>query len=139
MTVPQDPTRELASRSELNSAAPSALLAPHEPRAPTAFLSPGKRAALIACLKGGILNKRSGVWIAPSANACDKPIFGVTVADLARDGMLTLNMLDGCASAQLTTRGIWFARTVVTEMAERAASMAQKQERRRGAQEPSRG
>jgi hypothetical protein len=35
--------------------------------------------------------------------------------------MLTLSVLHGRASARLTTRGNWFARTVVTEMAERAA------------------
>jgi hypothetical protein len=61
---------------------------------------------------------RSGIWTAPSAAASDKPIFGVTVADLGRDGMLTLSTLYGSAWARLTTRGNWFARTVVTEMAE---------------------
>jgi hypothetical protein len=87
----------------------------------TIILSPAKRAALTACLNGGILHKRCGGWTAPSASACDKPISGVTVADLGRDGMLTLSMLHGSASARLTTRGNWFARTAVTEMAERAA------------------
>jgi hypothetical protein len=119
MTMLQDHTGELASRSELNSAAPLPLLAPDEPRAPTAILSPAKRAALTACLNGGILHKRCGVWTAPSASASDKPISGVTVADLGRDGMLMLSMLHGSASARLTTRGNWFARTAVTEMAER--------------------
>jgi hypothetical protein len=118
MTVLQDHTGELASRSELISAAPLLLLAPHKPRAPTVILSPAKRAALTACLNGGVLHKRAGIWTAPSAAASDKPIFGVTVADLGRDGMLTLSTLYGSASARLTTRGNWFARTVVTEMAE---------------------
>jgi hypothetical protein len=115
----QDHTGEPTSRRELNSATPLLLLSTDEPRAPTAVLSPAKRAALIACLNGGIIHKRCGFWIAPSATA--KPISGVTVADLGRDGMLTLTMLHGSASARLTTRGNWFARTAVTEMTERAA------------------
>jgi hypothetical protein len=51
----------------------------------------------------------------------EKPISGATVADLGRDGMLTLTMLRGSASARLTARGDWFARTVATELAERGA------------------
>jgi hypothetical protein len=117
MTMLQD-TGEPASRRELNSVA---LLIParDEPRAPTGILSPAKRAALTACLNGGTLHKRRGVWTAPSASARDKPISGGTVADLGRDGMLTLSVLHGSASARLTARGNWFARTVITEMAER--------------------
>jgi hypothetical protein len=84
-------------------------------------LSSAKRAALIASLNGGSLHKRCGVWAAPFANVGDKPISGVTVADLGRDGMLTLTMLRGGAYARLTVRGNWFARTVATELAERAA------------------
>jgi hypothetical protein len=91
----QDHTGEPAAQRELNSAAPVLLLAPDEPRAPTAILSPAKRVALMACLNGGILHKQCGVWIAPSASTCDKPISGVTVADLGRDGLLTLSLLHG--------------------------------------------
>ena len=58
------------------------------------------------------------VWSPPSANVGDKPISGVTVADLGRDGMLTLSTLR--ESARLTPRGNWFARTVATEVAEQA-------------------
>ncbi len=116
-----DHTGELAALSELNSAVPLLLLASDESRAPTAILSSAKRAALIACLNGGSLHKRCGVWTAPSASVGDKPISGVTVADLGRDGMLTLSILRESAHARLTTRGDWFARTVVTELAERAA------------------
>ena len=116
-----DQTRELAFRSESNAAALLPLLAPEESRAPTASLSPAKRAALIACFNGGGLHKRDGAWTALPASTFDKPVSGVTVADLGRDGMLTLNMLQGSASARLTTRGSWFARTAVTEMGERAA------------------
>jgi len=57
---------------------------------------------------------------APSASVGDKPISGATVEDLGRDGMLTLSVLHGSAYARLTARGSWFARTVVTELAERA-------------------
>jgi hypothetical protein len=121
MTMLQDHTGEPPSQRELNSAAPLQVLASDEPRAATALLSPAKRAALMACLNGGTLHKRCGVWIAPSASTSDKPISGVTVADLGRDGMLTLSVLHGSASARLTTRGNWFARTATTEMAERAA------------------
>jgi hypothetical protein len=121
MTTLQDYTEELASRGDPNSAGPLLLLAPDEPRAPTDVLSPVKRAALIACLNGGgSLHKRCGAWATPSGSACDKPIFGITVADLGRDGMLTLCKLAGTASARLTARGSWFARTAVTEMAERS-------------------
>jgi hypothetical protein len=120
MTRPLDHTSELASPSEPNSAAPLLLPTSDEGRAPTAILSSAKRAALIACLNGGSLHKRSGVWAAPFANAGDKPVSGVTVADLGRDGMLTLTMLRGSAYARLTARGNWFARTVATELAERA-------------------
>jgi hypothetical protein len=121
MTMLHEQTRGLALRSESNAAGPLPLLAPDEPRAPTANLSPAKRSALIACFNGGGLHKRDGAWTALSTTTFDKPVSGVTVADLARDGMLLLSMLHGSASARLTTRGSWFARTAVTEIAERAA------------------
>jgi hypothetical protein len=116
-----DYTGELASPSKPNSAAPLLLPASDERRAPTAILSSAKRTALIACLNGGSLHKLCGVWAAPSADAGDKPIAGVTIADLRRDGMLILTMLRGSAYARLTARGNWFAQTVATELAERAA------------------
>ena len=122
MAMIQNNIGELASRSEPNWAMPLLLLSPDEPRAPTDLLSPTKRAALIACLNGGgSLHKRCGAWAASSGSACDKPISGITVADLGREGMLTLCRLARTASARLTTRGSWFARTAVTEMAERSA------------------
>jgi hypothetical protein len=111
---------EVACLSEPKSAAPFLLAASAESRAPTAILSSAKRAALIACLNGGSLHKRCGVWTAPCASTGEKPISGATVADLGRDGMLTLTVLRGSASARLTARGDWFARTVATELAERA-------------------
>jgi hypothetical protein len=44
----------------------------------------------------------------------------MTVADLGRDGMLTLTVLGKSASAQLTTRGNWFARTAAAEVERKA-------------------
>ena len=107
---------EVACLNEPKSDAPLLLASSDEGRAPTAILSPAKRAALIACLNGGSLHKRCGVWTAPCASTGEKPISGVTVADLRRDGMLILTMLRGSASARLTARGDWFARTVATEL-----------------------
>ena len=117
MAALQDHIRQAASPSETSSSTPMMTLAPGERRASIELLSPRKRAALIACLKGGILRKRLGVWITPSPNDCERHISGVTVADLARDGMLTLSVRSGIASAELNTRGSWFARTAMTEMA----------------------
>jgi hypothetical protein len=92
-------------------------LAPNEQPAPIEILSTAKRSALIACLTGGgTLHKRYGAWVSEAAGADDKPIAGIIVADLSRDGMLTLTMLGKSASARLTTRGTWFARTAVTEI-----------------------
>ena len=93
------------------------LHASNEQPAPTAILSPAKRTALIACLKGGgSLHKRYGVWVSEAAGTDDKPVSGMTVADLSRDGMLTITMLGKSASAKLTTRGSWFARTATAEI-----------------------
>jgi hypothetical protein len=121
MTLLPDYVETLASISEPSCAAPVSLLASDERRAPIGTLSLAKRAALLACLNGGSLHRRCGVWSAPSSDVCDKPICGVTVADLGRDGMLTLSTLDGKAMARLTERGSWFARTAATELAERLA------------------
>jgi hypothetical protein len=40
----------------------------------------------------------------------------MTIADLARDGLLTVNVVGKSASARLTPRGAWFARTLATQM-----------------------
>jgi hypothetical protein len=99
------------------------LLAPEEARAPTENLTPTRLAALIACIKGdGTLHKYRGVWRSPCAGSCDKPIFGVTVADLSREGMMTVTVSGKSAVARLTMRGSWFARTAATEKAERDGS-----------------
>ena len=97
------------------------VLVPHEAHAPTANLSPTKRAALLACVKGdGTLHKRMGVWKSPAAQSGERPIYGVTVADLARDGMVTVTVTGKYAIAALTPRGSWFARTAAAELAEQA-------------------
>jgi len=41
---------------------------------------------------------------------------GITIADLSRDGMLTLTVIGKSASARLTARGSWFARTLAAGM-----------------------
>jgi hypothetical protein len=110
-------------RPEPAPCASVALLGPEEARAPTEDLSPTRRAALIACVKGnGTLHKCRGVWRSPCAESCDKPIFGVTVADLTREGMMTVTVSGKNAVARLTTRGSWFARTAATEKAEEGGS-----------------
>jgi len=85
--------------------------------APIAVLSPAKRAALIAFLHSdGTLHKSRGVWTAQPARASNPRIYGTTIADLARDGLLTVNVVGKSASARLTPRGAWFARTLATQM-----------------------
>jgi hypothetical protein len=98
------------------------LLAPNEAPAPIANLSPSKRAALIACVKGdGTLQKYRGVWKSPCGDHYQKPIFGVTVADLSREGMMTFTVLGKHAVAQLTLRGSWYARTAASDVMKLAA------------------
>jgi hypothetical protein len=98
------------------------LLAPGESPAPIANLSPSKRAALIACVRGdGTLQKCSGIWKSPCGEHYEKPIFGVTVADLSREGMMTVTVLGKQAVAQLTVQGSWFARTAASEAVKLAA------------------
>jgi hypothetical protein len=84
----------------------------HQPRAPLAILSAAKRRALLTCLNPSGLRKKAGAWHG-AENA--KPISGVTVADLVRDGMLILTTEHRTCSAQLTERGIWFAQTLLDD------------------------
>jgi hypothetical protein len=85
-------------------------LAPNERQAPIAILSLAKRNALVACLSAGGLHKNDGAWHGLSGGI---PLAGITVADLARDGMLTVTTNHRLGSAQLTERGNWFARTLL--------------------------
>ena len=81
-------------------------------RAPVASLSAAKRRALLTCLNAGGLRKKAGAWHG-AENA--KSVSGITVADLARDGMLALIPEHKTCSAQLTERGIWFAQTLLDD------------------------
>jgi hypothetical protein len=74
-------------------------------------LTRAKRAALIACLNGGgTLYKRRGVWMPSPVGPSDQRISGI--------GMLTLSILGRHASAHLTPRGSWFARTAAAKLAD---------------------
>ncbi|HEY2183892.1 MAG TPA: hypothetical protein VGH39_02760 [Xanthobacteraceae bacterium] len=106
---------ESASGKAVTPASLAALQAGERP-APIAILSDAKRAALIAFLHGdGTLHKSRGVWCAQPAKAAERRIYGMTIADLARDGMLTVTVTRKAASARLTLRGEWFARTLAAE------------------------
>jgi hypothetical protein len=78
--------------------------------APIAILSVTKRTAVIECFENSGLQKRKGSW-------CGTPegrhISGVTVADLARDGLFSVITNRPHASARLTERGQGFARTLI--------------------------
>src|SRR5262245_13747253 len=88
-------------------------LGPTEPRAQIDILSPAKREALIACLESGALHRHCGAWVPATSDHRRGRISGVTVANLARDGMLTI---EARATARLTARGSWFARTVADDL-----------------------
>ena len=99
---------------------------PEEARAPIEELSAAKRGALIACINGdGTLHKSRGVWKSPCAGSNDRPIFGVTVADLSREGMLQISGSGRSAVARITKRGSWVARTAATEHTGTALSTTQ--------------
>jgi hypothetical protein len=103
---------EPASRGETICPSSVSVLAAGERHAPIAELSPAKRAALVACFNAGGLNKKDGAWHgAPGVKA----VSGITIADLARDGMLVVTTKHRNGSAQLTGRGNWFARTLLCD------------------------
>src|SRR5580700_7818252 len=79
-------------------------------RAPVAVLSPTKRTAVIECFNNNGLHKRRGCWCGTPEG---KHISGVTVADLSRDGMVSVITNRQYGSAGLTERGQWFARTLI--------------------------
>jgi len=66
---------------------------------------------------GGILYKRGGAWTPSYASPHEERISGMTVADLSRDGLLTITVTNKQASARLTPRGAWFARTTANDLA----------------------
>jgi hypothetical protein len=133
MTTLQDNAVGPAFQNELISPARLLLLAPNEPRAPIAILSPAKRNALVACFNAGGLHKKDGAWHGPPGG---KPVSGMTTADLARDGMLTVTTNHRFGSAQLTERGNWFARTLLVReplRTQKASVLEVARPRRRGA------
>ena len=79
-------------------------------RPPISLVSPAKRTALIESFNNNGLHKQKGCWRGSSDS---RPISGGTVADLSRDGMLTVTTNRQRGSAQLTERGNWFARTLI--------------------------
>jgi hypothetical protein len=81
-----------------------------ESRAPISSLSPTGRTALIECSNNSGLYREKGVWLGSSGG---DPISGNTVANLGRDGLLTVTKNSQVGSAQLTERGKWFARTLI--------------------------
>src|SRR5262249_1311590 len=93
---------EPASRGETICLSSVPVLAAGERHAPIAELSPAKRAALVACFNAGGLNKKDGAWHGEQGG---KPISGITTADLAREGMLTVTTKHRNGSARLTERG----------------------------------
>ena len=91
---------------------PPPLLAVDEPRARIEILSLAKRNALVACFKANELRKKDGAW---HGSPDGKPVSGMTIADLARDGMLTVTTNYRLGSARLTERGNWFARSLLCD------------------------
>jgi hypothetical protein len=112
MTRLKDSAVEPASRSETVSPSSVSVLAPGERHAPIADLSPSKRSALVACFNAGGLSKKDGAWHGAPGG---KPVYGITTADLARDGMLIVTTNHRNGSARLTERGNWFARTLLSD------------------------
>lgn len=111
-TMRQGKDDESAFRKKRISPAPLKLLGQDEPHAPTVLLSSPKRAALIACLADGTLRKQRGVWT--SLSEAERRIADITVANLVRDGMLTLRICGRRGVVHLTVRGRWFARTIAS-------------------------
>jgi hypothetical protein len=110
-------TKETQKGCYKNAIASAPTAKPNQGRAPIENLSSAKQKALMACFKGdGTLHKRYGVWAATFAGAYQTGISGNTVADLARDGMLSVIVTRKIGSARLTPLGSWFARTVADEI-----------------------
>jgi hypothetical protein len=84
--------------------------------APIAVLSVTKRTAVIECFENSGLQKRNGYW---GGTLEGRHISGVTVADLARDGLFSVITNRPHASARLTELGQYFARTLIEAATER--------------------
>lgn len=101
--------RREGATSTSSPSLPPAVMA-NKRHAPVAILSPTKRAAIIECFSNNGLHKQSGYWCGTPEG---KHISGVTVADLARDGMFSVERNLPHGSAFLTERGQWFAQTLI--------------------------
>ena len=101
---------ESLSQSAAPPPAGLSLLAHRERHSLLAILSPTKRNALIACFNAGALHKNAGAWHGTPGS---KPAAGTTIADLSRDGMLTVTTNRRLGSAYLTERGNWFAQALI--------------------------
>jgi hypothetical protein len=89
---------------------------PNKRRAPISHLSAVDQFAVIESFNNGALQKRDGCWY---GSLDGKPISGNTVANLCRDGLLSVTKKKLTGSAQLTERGEWFARTLLARPADK--------------------
>jgi hypothetical protein len=78
--------------------------------APASILSPTQQTALAECGRAGGLYKQHGVWRGSSVGL---PINGNTIANLARDGLLTVEKNGPLGSATLTDKGDWLSRALL--------------------------
>ena len=102
-----------SSRDDRGSPRPKTL-GRNDPQAAILSLSPVKRAALVACIEAdGALYKRYGTWSTHPTGPLVRKISGNTVADLVRDGMLTLNVIGKDVTARLTPQGERIARSTL--------------------------
>jgi hypothetical protein len=99
------------------------LLDDEEKRAPIAILTTAQSTALLACLKAGTLFRSCGIWTARPDQG-DHPMSGITIADLAREGFMIINIAGKSKSARLTAKGSWFARTIASTERELAGDPA---------------
>jgi hypothetical protein len=77
-------------------------------------LSRNSRAAVTACFSAGSLHRTRGQWLGRAGAA---PIFGITVATLKRDGVLTETYLADSGVVRLTELGHKLAQLIRDEEA----------------------
>jgi hypothetical protein len=88
-----------------------------EAPAPISDLSRAQRQAILSCFTGGGLKKSNSKWKAQDLSI--NPVAGVTVSDLARDGLFDYDFHGHRKSeVRLTERGEWFARTLARGLVE---------------------
>jgi len=87
---------------------------------PASILSPTEQTALAECGKTGGLYKQDGVWRGSSVGPA---INGNTIANLARDGLLTIEKNGLVGSATLTDKGEWFSRAAAGRIYDETLSL----------------